>query len=153
MTMGPDSFGGGPAKPADERFTGQPSGNYRPGAGRRESGPVLPVHRPGDDLVSRNGSAAGIDRVGSGIDAAAPIASSLAVPTLAEPVLDQVDPRPEPGQRGDVWLGPAASMADHPLLRGLLLELPPKGSVPPQEWLDRWFEAARSILELLYAQD
>jgi hypothetical protein len=43
-------------------------------------------------------------------------------------------------------------MVDHPLLRGLLLELPPKGAMPTQDWLDRWFEAARSILELLYAQ-
>jgi hypothetical protein len=24
--------------------------------------------------------------------------------------------------------------------------------MPPAEWLDRWFEAARSILELLYVQ-
>jgi hypothetical protein len=44
-------------------------------------------------------------------------------------------------------------LADHPLLRGLLLELPPKGSVPPPGWLDRWFEAARCILELLYAHE
>ena len=36
---------------------------------------------------------------------------------------------------------------------GLLLELPPKGSMPHQDWLDRWFEAARSILELLYAHE
>lgn len=45
-----------------------------------------------------------------------------------------------------------ASLADHPLLRGLLLELPPKHAVPPPGWLDRWFEATRSILELLYVQ-
>ncbi|GIF45104.1 hypothetical protein Axi01nite_94150 [Actinoplanes xinjiangensis] len=45
------------------------------------------------------------------------------------------------------------SMADHPLLRGLLLELPARGTLPPAEWLDRWFEAARSILELLYVQE
>ena len=52
------------------------------------------------------------------------------------------------------WLDSAGgSLADHPLLRGLLLELPPKGSVPAPGWLDRWFEAARSILELLYLQD
>jgi hypothetical protein len=25
--------------------------------------------------------------------------------------------------------------------------------MPIEEWLDRWFEAARSILELLYAQN
>ncbi|GIF77462.1 hypothetical protein [Asanoa siamensis] len=48
---------------------------------------------------------------------------------------------------------PEALIADHPLLRGLLLELPPKGSIPTAGWLDRWFEAARSILELLYLQD
>jgi hypothetical protein len=44
-------------------------------------------------------------------------------------------------------------MADHPLLRGLLLELPARGTMPPSDWLDRWFEAARSILELLYVQE
>jgi hypothetical protein len=49
------------------------------------------------------------------------------------------------------WLEPpGGSFADHPLLRGLLLELPPKGTAPDPAWLDRWFEAARSILELLY---
>ena len=48
-------------------------------------------------------------------------------------------------------LGP--SLADHPLLRGLLLELPPKGAAPGPDWLDRWFDAARSILELLYMQE
>jgi hypothetical protein len=41
-------------------------------------------------------------------------------------------------------------MVDHPLLRGLLLELPPRGSHPTPEWLDRWFEATRSILDLIY---
>jgi hypothetical protein len=25
--------------------------------------------------------------------------------------------------------------------------------MPPSDWLDRWFEAARSILELLYVQE
>lgn len=47
----------------------------------------------------------------------------------------------------------SGSLEDHPLLRGLLMELPPKGSMPPSGWMDRWFEAARSILELLYLQD
>jgi len=49
--------------------------------------------------------------------------------------------------------GPPPSMADHPLLRGLLLELPARGAIPAADWLDRWFEAARSILELLYVQE
>ncbi len=48
---------------------------------------------------------------------------------------------------------PSSSMADHPLLRGLLLELPARGTIPNSDWLDRWFEAARSILELLYVQE
>ncbi|RKN14001.1 hypothetical protein D7147_29605 [Micromonospora musae] len=47
---------------------------------------------------------------------------------------------------------PGDSLVDHPLLQGLLLELPPKGSLPPPGWLDRWFEATRAILELLYMQ-
>lgn len=51
------------------------------------------------------------------------------------------------------WLdGQSGSLVDHPLLRGLLMELPPKGVTPPPDWLNRWFEAARAILELLYVQ-
>jgi hypothetical protein len=46
----------------------------------------------------------------------------------------------------------AAPLAEHPLLHGLLMELPPKGCTPDAVWLDRWFEAARSILELIYAE-
>ncbi|MFI7025313.1 hypothetical protein [Micromonospora sp. NPDC049900] len=44
------------------------------------------------------------------------------------------------------------SLVDHPLMHGLMMELPPRGSVPPPGWLDRWFEATRAILELLYVQ-
>lgn len=51
------------------------------------------------------------------------------------------------------WLEETGTgLADHPLLRGLLLELPPKGSTPSPEWMNRWFEAARAILELLYVR-
>lgn len=45
------------------------------------------------------------------------------------------------------------SMASHPLFRGLLQELPPRTSPPSKEWLDRWSETARSILDLLYSRD
>ncbi|MGW0501765.1 hypothetical protein [Micromonospora sp. NPDC003241] len=45
-----------------------------------------------------------------------------------------------------------SALAEHPLLQGLMMELPPLGSVPPPGWLDRWFEATRAILELLYVQ-
>lgn len=52
---------------------------------------------------------------------------------------------------GPSWLdAQTSSLADHPLLRGLLLELPPKGSQPSQEWMNRWFEAARAVLDLIY---
>lgn len=69
------------------------------------------------------------------------------------PSLDLEDPA-KPDFGSDTWLETAAgNLADHPLLRGLLLELPPKGTSPPPEWLDRWFEATRSILELLYVTD
>lgn len=68
------------------------------------------------------------------------------------PSLDLEAPA-EPGLP-DGWLeSVGGTLADHPLLRGLLLELPPKGSTPPPGWLDRWFEATRSILELLYVHD
>ncbi|GAB3949447.1 hypothetical protein GCM10027614_48270 [Micromonospora vulcania] len=69
--------------------------------------------------------------------------------------LPSLDPNPliEPSFPPTGWpTESAGSLADHPLLRGLLLELPPRGSVPPPGWLDRWFEATRAILELLYVQ-
>lgn len=69
------------------------------------------------------------------------------------PSLDLQEPA-EPDFSSTSWLdSPSGNLADHPLLRGLLLELPPKGSTPPPGWLDRWFEATRSILELLYVHD
>ncbi|MEU1752202.1 hypothetical protein ABZ436_06030 [Micromonospora matsumotoense] len=69
--------------------------------------------------------------------------------------LPSPDPGPlaEPSFRPAGWPAePSESLVDHPLLRGLLLELPPKGSIPPPGWLDSWFEATRAILELLYVQ-
>ncbi|MDI5939107.1 hypothetical protein QLR68_13245, partial [Micromonospora sp. DH15] len=83
-----------------------------------------------------------------------PTALDQAVPPLSLPSLDP-NPLTEPSFPPSGWsAGPSAtdSLVDHPLLRGLLLELPPKGSVPPPGWLDRWFEATRAILELLYVQ-
>jgi hypothetical protein len=127
MTMGPDNLGNGSA--TQERYASA----YR--GGRRDA-------EPGDDdLLPRNGAApAGeaehdLDRVRA--------MPSLDLHGLAEPVY--------PAAAN--WLEGSGSLADHPLLRGLLLELPPKGVAPPPGWLDRWFEAARCILELLYVQD
>ena len=150
MNNGPDNFGNGSSK-TDDRFSGQ-LGSYRPG-GRRDvigDGPI-------DDLSPRNGSP--LDRASLPLDNS-PIAASLTPPKLPESSLvADLGPLTEPmfGRSNvlqDSWLdGPSGSMADHPLLRGLLLELPPKGTMPQQEWLDRWFEAARSILELIYSQE
>jgi hypothetical protein len=133
MKNTPDNGNNVPAA-ADDRFAGQLG--YRTG-GRREPGGI-----PGDpnvDLTPRNGATG---PVGSVLDSPVPAMSLRDLDSLAEPVY------PPAG-----WLdSPTGALADHPLLRGLLLELPPKGAMPPAEWLDRWFEAARSILELLYVQ-
>jgi hypothetical protein len=126
MTMGPEHIGPGPA--IQERFAGQfganMTGGYR--GSRREPAPPAESDLP----PASNGAGPSLDPL--------PSLDGLAEPTF-----------PPPG-----WLDQAeGTLADHPLLRGLLLELPPKGTVPPPGWLDRWFEAARSILELLYVQE
>lgn len=123
MNIGPEDVGNGSTTMQD-RFP-QPGG-YQPA--RRDSAPSM--EPPEHETVPRNGSTP---------DQTPPLALS----GLAEPVFPPAS-----------WLEPheTGSLVDHPLLRGLLMELPPKGSVPPPGWLDRWFEAARSILELLYVQ-
>lgn len=68
------------------------------------------------------------------------------VPSL---VLDGFDE--PPGFDGSSWLdGQKSSLVEHPLMRGLLLELPPRGSQPSPEWMNRWFEAVRAVLDLIY---
>jgi hypothetical protein len=107
-----------------ERYGGQPSSGYR----RASAAP--------EDGEQHNGAAV--------------FEVSKDKPRL--PSLD-LEPPQEPVFSPDSWLdGGTATLADHPLLRGLLLELPPKGTTPPPGWLDRWFEATRSILELLYVK-
>jgi hypothetical protein len=141
MNTGPENFGNGAAK-TEDRFAG-PLSSYR--SARRDGDTAA------DDLSPRNGTA--IDRLTMPLDTA-PIAASLSSAKLTEPALPDLDSLSEPMFGRDAWLdAPSGSLADHPLLRGLLLELPPKGTIPQQEWLDRWFEAARSILELLYSQE
>lgn len=143
MNSGPDNYGNGTSK-TDDRFSGQ-LGGYRPG--RRDG----ELSTDTLSLAPRNGSS--LDRVSSPLDPA-PIAASIGQPKLADPTLSDLGPLSEPMFGRDAWLdAPTGSLADHPLLRGLLLELPPKGTLPQQDWLDRWFEAARSILELIYSQE
>ncbi|MGW4467802.1 hypothetical protein [Micromonospora sp. NBC_01796] len=132
MTIGSENLGNGSVTP--DRLAGK----YR---GARRDGVLGDDGPPGQDLGSHDseaaelGSTAAVDRP--------PKLPSLDLDGLTEPVYPPSD-----------WTEPQIeSLVDHPLLRGLLLELPSKGSMPRQEWLDRWFEAARAILELLYVQD
>ncbi|MGS2614078.1 hypothetical protein ACVCAH_06035 [Micromonospora sp. LZ34] len=127
-TIGSENLTNGPGKP--ERF----GGKYR--GARRDT--VL------TEVVSTDTEPGGRDT------AAAP--PEQAGPPLSLPSLDP-NPLTEPSFPPGGWsMEPTESLVDHPLLRGLLMELPPKGSVPPPGWLDRWFEATRAILELLYVQ-
>ena len=107
-----------------------------------------PLDGVSDDFGSRGGG-----HLGSPLHIENPIASTLTEPTMPEPdpVDDDLGFREPVAITPDSWLESGGKgVADHPLLRGLLLELPPKGATLQVQWLDRWFEAARSILELLY---
>jgi len=150
MTIGSENLSNGSAT-AQDRFSGGVSAyrqTRREAAlaaengdgellGRRDNAP-LPTRSPG---MSGSLSSPGLEPT-SALDRAAKL-PSLDLPGLTEPVF------PSSG-----WIDSSAkTMADHPLLRGLLMELPARGTMPASDWLDRWFEAARSILELLYVQE
>jgi hypothetical protein len=144
MTIGSENLSNG-SSTAQDRFSGGVSA-YR--QGRRE---VLNGDHSDGDLLSRGGSGLPTRSPGrshsieptSALDRAAKL-PSLDLQGLTEPVFS-----------ASSWDTDSTlkSMADHPLLRGLLLELPARGTLPQSDWLDRWFEAARSILELLYVQE
>ncbi|WFE37668.1 hypothetical protein [Micromonospora sp. WMMD998] len=126
-TIGSENLTTGPGKP--ERF----GGKYR--GARRDTVLTEVVSGDGDELAGRD-----------------TVAPEQAAPALSLPSLDP-NPLTEPSFPPSGWpVEQPESLVDHPLLRGLLLELPPRGSVPPPGWLDRWFEATRAILELLYVQ-
>jgi hypothetical protein len=124
------------ASTGEDRFAGQL--DYR-GTARREPG-GMPTSGP-VDLATDPGRS-----LGSVMDTPLPTQ-----PTMS---LGELDKLAEPVFPPTGWMDiPSGALADHPLLRGLLLELPPKGVMPSAAWLDRWFEATRSILELLYVQN
>jgi hypothetical protein len=149
MTIGSDNLSNGSS--TQDRFSGGVSA-YR--QTRREA--ALAAEHADGELISRrdnslptrspgmSGSVSQALEPTSALDRAAKL-PSLDMHGLSEPVFSSsswADATPT-----------AQSMADHPLLRGLLLELPARGTMPASDWLDRWFEAARSILELLYVQE
>lgn len=151
--MGPDNFGTGVPKNED-RFATQ-LGQYRPSS-RRDGTRTMTGEVSGSDLSSRNGASALDSRNGASVlDAAAPIASSIAAKRSAGPVGDAISSHFGSRESDhEPWLESLdGSLTEHPLLRGLLMELPPKGALPDPAYLDRWFEAARSILDLLYAMN
>ncbi|MGI5212528.1 hypothetical protein [Plantactinospora sp. CA-290183] len=131
MTIGSENLGNGAAKP--DRFVGK----YR--GARRDGGTAVEEPLPVPELGSPE------NRVPD-LPPERPRERLPSLPSL-DGLTEPVFPPPD-------WPDlPAEPLVDHPLLRGLLLELPPKGTMPDPAWLDRWFEAARSILELLYVQD
>ena len=146
MTIGSENLSNGSAT-AQDRFSGGVSA-YRQtrrealaGDGGDGATTGLPTRSPGRSH--------GIEPTGA-LDRAATL-PSLDLQGLTEPVFGSSS-----GSSPASWSesgSPSQSMADHPLLRGLLMELPARGMLPASDWLDRWFEAARSILELLYVQE
>jgi hypothetical protein len=146
MTIGSENLSNGSAT-AQDRFSGGVSA-YR--QNRRDA--TLSGDTGDTELMARAGSS-GLPTRSPGrshsIEPTSPLDRAAKLPSLELPALT------EPVFSSGGWSDTPASqsMADHPLLRGLLMELPTRGSLPPSEWLDRWFEAARSILELLYVQE
>ena len=146
MTIGSENLSSG-SSTAQDRFSGGVSA-YR--QNRREA--ALATDTADGELMSRSNSS-GLPTRSPGrphsIESSNPLDRSAKLPSLDLPGLS------EPVFPSSGWpdSGSSESMADHPLLRGLLLELPARGTLPPSDWLDRWFEAARSILELLYVQE
>ncbi|GGN81169.1 hypothetical protein GCM10010112_57300 [Actinoplanes lobatus] len=143
MTIGSENLSSG-SSTAQDRFSGGVSA-YR--QGRREA--LTGDHSDGE-LVSRTSSGLPTRSPGRShsIEPTSPLDRAARLPSLDLQNLN------EPVFPSGTWSDSGnQSMADHPLLRGLLLELPARGTLPPSEWLDRWFEATRSILELLYVQE
>ena len=146
MSIGSDNLSNG-STTAQDRFSGGVSAyrqNRRDSSLTGETDGELVTRGGGSTLPTRSPGRSHAIEPTSPLDRAAKL-PSLDLPALTEPVF--------PSSTSWSETVTSQSMADHPLLRGLLLELPARGTLPPSDWLDRWFEAARSILELLYVQE
>jgi hypothetical protein len=147
MTIGSENLSNG-SPTAQDRFSGGVSAyrqNRRDAALAGEAGDGELVSRTSSGLPTRSPGRSHSIEPTSALDRAAKL-PSLDLQGLTEPVFNA-------GSWSETGSSASQSMADHPLLRGLLLELPARGTLPASDWLDRWFEAARSILELLYVQE
>ncbi len=80
-------------------------------------------------------------------------AASAAATLPPVPSLPAPPPIPPATSTDHDWFRPqAGSPAEHPLMRGLLLELPPRTGTLDKAWLDQWLESARANLELIYSR-
>ncbi|ROT33570.1 hypothetical protein [Micromonospora sp. HM5-17] len=141
MAIGSEDVGNGSGK--SDRFVGKYRGSRRNSGTAVEESPVGTDLGTPDVVTAERTPELPPELAGTTSDRG-PTLPSLDMGGLTEPVFP-------PAGWPDV--PPSEPLVDHPLLRGLLLELPPKGTIPTSVWLDRWFEAARAILELLYVQD
>lgn len=97
--------------------------------------------------AQRGTAAAPVELPATGLPAGMPSAHASSAAASLPPV-----PAALPAPDHDWFRPQAGSPADHPLMRGLLLELPPRtGALDPQ-WLEQWLEAARATLGLIYAR-
>ncbi len=143
--------------PRDERLGAH--GSYR--GSRREAVKVLGERAGGPELPLSE-SAIAIDvvapsvidaPVGATMSRGDAIARGDALPRGDAMARADLDALVEPVFTRNGWVSPPSqALAEHPLVRGLMLELPPRGRAPEPDWLERWFDAARAILTLLYAE-
>lgn len=135
--------GSGPPGAHDDRISAH--GAYR--GSRREAAVLVGEHaadaglsRAATTTVPRGAAKPGVDVAPTPLD-------QPAMP------IGELGPLTDPAFEPDAWLDPrVAALSEHPLVRGLMVELPPRGQVPDPEWLERWFDAARAVLTLLYVE-
>jgi len=164
MDLAPDGFGTekyGADKFGGDKFGGDKFGGDKFGADKLDdaahgaNGFTFPREAeaaPREDLSEQdraNRNAAERIRPRAAQRAAVSTAATLPpVPTLPPP-----PPIPAATSTEPDWFRPqAGSPAEHPLVRGLMLELPPRSGPLDKAWLDQWLEAARATLELIYAR-
>ena len=150
MTIESENLGNGVIKPdrlgvkyrGARRDAPVPEQTSADSGSERQDVPTAAERRTHDPLELSTEPVTADDMTELGLGSAgSPILPALDLGGLTEPIFSP-----------ERWPEPAGeSLVEHPLLRGLLLELPPRHVTPAPEWLDRWFEATRAILELLYA--
>ena len=101
---------------------------------------------PADERTSRSS----LERARPRLQPRSAVSTAASLP----PIPSVPTPPPIPAATSDHdWFRPqAGSPAEHPLMRGLMLELPPRTGALDKAWLEQWLEAARAALELIYSR-